>query len=72
MIILEFLESALLNVARFFVWIVTARDCKHCKHYQRGILFGYVCEKRTSEMSDCLGSVTRKYFEKESEDTSCN
>ena len=72
MIIVEFLIDVLLNVSRFFVWIITARDCNHCKHYQRGFLGDYVCKKKSCEIIDCLGSVTRKNFERESEETSCN
>ena len=52
---------------RFFYWIVTARDCKHCKHGRleyyydghewecdRGIYMGYWCRN----------TVKREHFEK--------
>lgn len=66
-IIIEFFKICFWFIARFFFWIITARDCEHCKHYQRGILYGFVCKKRTTEMLDCLNSIKRKYFERQKE-----
>lgn len=52
---------------RFFVWIITARDCKHCKHGRQGYFYdGYEweCSKEDRRcVKECVDSITRIHFE---------
>ena len=64
MIIIEFLGNCFRYICRFFVWVITARDCEHCKHGYIGF-WGIQCGKHQIECDDCLRSIKRKYFEKE-------
>jgi hypothetical protein len=65
MIIIEFLFGIIkfigFWVLRFLFWIITARDCKHCKYSYFGScrLTTYIPQKEA-----CRKSITRKYFEK--------
>lgn len=52
------------NAMRFIVWVITARDCKHCKYGKLHNRGGYVCHL-TSYIPDkekCIKSVTRIFF----------
>lgn len=59
------------SIARFFVWIVTARDCEHCHYkYITPIQIPSIrvrvddCRLGFNRECQCLGSVTRIYFKK--------
>lgn len=72
MIIIEFMRNFLKNifyvVLRFPFWLITARDCDHCKYhdyllYDCGI--ADTCRIGNREKEDvCKSTVTRKYFER--------
>lgn len=64
MIIIEFLKWLFWQIVRFFVWVITARDCEHCKHSYIGF-WGIRCGRYQKECDECLRSIKRKYFEKE-------
>lgn len=70
MIIIEFICKVIckiyFKVARFVVWIITARDCKHCKHRKYNWWYKcYCCESNyTPFIDECMESVYRKNFER--------
>lgn len=48
------------------VWIITARDCEHCKHSQN-TAFGPLCNKNRNawcHLTDCYNSITCFDFER--------
>ncbi len=53
-------------VARFIIWFITARDCRHCK-YWNGEHWIYGCNKTNwiPTKVECLNSPYRKHFERE-------
>lgn len=61
-------KSITYNILRFFVWIITARDCDHCKYnelmlYELGVC--NVCRIGNRESEEvCKKSITRKYFKR--------
>ena len=62
MILIELIQELVCLVLRFFVWIVTARDCKHCQsHYT---CYGLDCCSNLNT-EDCINSITRKHFRRE-------
>ena len=79
MIIIEAIINAIryvaLHVARFIFWIITARDCKHCKYrqwnrdghewYEWGC-YDYSHYDRTYHKvtSECYNTITRKKFKR--------
>ena len=81
MIIIEFIAKSIKImcwcIARFIVWIVTARDCRHCKYGELTYCYAddyYKCKKAESETNsmydytqnvmDCKNSILRKNFER--------
>lgn len=76
-LVVNFLKFVCYSSARFVVWIITARDCKHCKH---GVLHcgyaydEYECLKAKEEVEttyeyykkvmEYKNSITRKCFER--------
>ena len=86
MIILEVLEKLiiwiwryiLIPLVRFPVWLITARDCKHCKHYEHRVRWvefnrgtypchSYLCaanEGKWHTNTACYNSILRKDFER--------
>ena len=72
MILIEFFGNILkftwYCIARFFVWIITARDCKHCK-YGKCEYFTYdvkwMCTREDMRhQRKCDNSITKVYFER--------
>lgn len=67
MIILECMYSFFWEIARFFFWITTARDCKHCVRCTGYKTIGlatceYHCVLSISEKKECIKTLTRKHF----------
>ena len=75
--VINFIRSFCVCTARFFVWIITARDCKHCKYGMLNYWYtgeDYICLKADTETNrideyykkvlECTGTITRKYFER--------
>ena len=63
--IIKFFCYCCLLVARFFVWIITARDCRHCKYgkLESGYSgFEWVCMKARAE-----SETTYESYKKENE-----
>lgn len=68
MIILEWIRDWLWYVCRFFVWIITARDCKHCKHSGQLLWYdGVVCILDAKENEKCLKDFRRPCFKRDKE-----
>lgn len=73
MILIEFVlkvvYSAYFYTARFIVWFITARDCKHCQYGQRTMFSKhYRCSKNwRSDIDTCMESVYRKNFKRDRE-----
>lgn len=61
MILIEAIQNLVRLALRFLVWIVTARDCEHCKFYY--VVFGTKCCKNP-HTECCINTITRKYFER--------
>lgn len=61
MIIYECIKIVLWCIARFIFWLITARDCDHCKHCSNN---GGNCYERWIEFGDCYDSIIRKKFER--------
>ena len=65
MILIEKVWWLVRCVARFFVWLITARDCEHCAHRYISWLSGnYGCKKDYDVRKECLNTVTRCHFER--------
>ena len=65
MILLEKALWLIRCVARFFVWLITARDCEHCENRRLSWLSGnYGCTKDYDLRKECLNTVTRCHFER--------
>lgn len=68
MILIEFILNIIFNiyyyVARFIVWFITARDCRHCKHSGIFHCKYYCCKTHIPEKRECLRSIHRKHFER--------
>ena len=73
MIIIEFFIKAIKTIwyyiARFFVWIITARDCKHCKYGEEDDFYdGYgiwYCAREDKKYTiECMNSICRVCFER--------
>lgn len=64
MILIEIFVGMIKGIARFFVWLITARDCDHCYWSYEGF-GGYIsCARIREEREECLNSVCRKRFER--------
>lgn len=54
-------------ILRFPIWIITARDCKHCK-YSRFIRYTYddeyECCLTIEDCCECKDTIMRKYFKR--------
>lgn len=68
MILLEVVYSALKKIARFCIWFITARDCKHCKF--GGFCWGsWHCNKGDlQDKAKCLTTLWRCYFKRKKND----
>ena len=64
MIIIEFIGNVFKGVARFFVWIITARDCEHCEYQHYSCLTRTKCCLSNEGPEECEKSITRKHFKK--------
>ncbi len=65
--VLWFWQYILKPIIRFFYWLITARDCKHCKYYNRQIMAHRDhCSKMEKDCSctECYHAITRKDFER--------
>lgn len=71
MILIEFISKIIkfivYYVARFVIWFITARDCRHCKHSTK--VFSstpyYTCNiKWNPTIRECMNSPYRKNFER--------
>ena len=64
MILLEFIFGIIKKVLRFFVWLITARDCEHCK-YGTFTKWGWWCNINEFEKKKtCKTTVMRCYFKR--------
>ena len=64
MILIEKIRWLIHNVARFFVWFITARDCEHCTHYKYYLFQVRECDRGINDKLDCKSTVTRRHFER--------
>lgn len=71
MIILELLYDGIrygfYYAAKFLVWIITARDCKHCEHLCYTPFGNEACTKYGGSMcilSPCYHSIVKKDFKR--------
>ena len=73
MIIIEFIlmtiEIVLVKpfslLAKFIIWIFTARDCEHCKWSYKNYWDESVCSRHSEEEEECKESIHRKHFKRE-------
>ncbi len=51
---------------RFPYWLITARDCRHCKHSYWRNLYSLNCSKSGKDCyrTECYKTITRKDFER--------
>lgn len=63
MIIIEAIKNAFWLIARFFYWIVTARDCAHCKWCEDNLLY-FICGRTDEKREACRKSIRRVAFER--------
>ena len=76
MILIEFIVETVkliwYCIARFTVWILTARDCRHCYYGRcKGCYDGYewVCDiQNMVETRKCQDSITRKHFKRKNKE----
>lgn len=69
MIIIEYLvlfvKCVLYALVRFPYWVITARDCKRCKHSMISIFGNTYCGLEDTDKKDmCFNSITMKHFER--------
>ena len=68
MILIELIRKMFFYIARFFIWVTTARDCKHCRHatYKKYSFFDtiLVCVKSENDWEECLDCPWRRHFER--------
>ena len=72
MSIIEFIINCINNICysilRFPYWIITARDCRHCKNSKSNFLISgdtLYCGKGWQSEIECKHTIKRKYFEKQ-------
>ena len=51
-------------LARLIIWLVTARDCKHCDWSYENRYGRVVCCKHSEEIGECENSIYRKHFKR--------
>lgn len=51
------------NLTRL-IWLLTARDCEHCKKSKHSSFWIYTCSD-LSAVKECKQSIYRKHFERE-------
>lgn len=63
--IINTLKAVFKPVIKGLVWIITARDCEHCKHSKKSIFFP-LCIKngKICYYTDCYNSITCFDFER--------
>lgn len=65
MIIWERFVEWFIEAIEDFIWVMTARDCEHCKHYKKSIiLYRSTCGLSLNESMECLGGIWRNKFER--------
>ena len=57
----KFIKALFYYTVRPIVWLLTARDCKRCKHFS---VWGYCTLKNWSNRTKCKDSVHRCHFER--------
>lgn len=63
MIIVEAIKNACWSIARFFYWVITARDCAHCKWGDDNLLY-FTCWRTNEKHKACMKSIRRVAFER--------
>ncbi len=72
MILIEFIyknvKKIYYYIARFIIWFITARDCKHCKYnkvsyWNDRVIYGCGKSNMTTTF-ECMSSLYRKHFER--------
>ena len=56
----NFLKFACYGLARFIVWVITARDCKHCKYGVQEC--GYACDEYVCLKAKAKSETTYEYY----------
>lgn len=72
MVILELVKTILNFIlylpTKFILWLITARDCKHCvygePYYYEYDDYTYICKRSLEDKKMCDRSITSKYFER--------
>lgn len=64
MIIIEYIGEIIKSIVRFFVWIITARDCDHCKNCRYTLFASKFCALSWEIEEKCKSTPHRCHFER--------